>query len=94
MSKNKQVFDFSIVKSINEIPRKDWDILFGEGLIESYGYLKTLEEGEAGEFSFRYLIAKENNRIVFILPFFVMKFSFTLLFPDFLHKAANLFNRW
>lgn len=86
--------DFSIVKTINDIPRQEWDSLFEEGLIESYGYLKTLEEGEAGEFSFGYLLGKEKNNLVLILPFFVMDFPLTMLLPGCLHKAAGLFNRW
>jgi len=93
MEENREKFDFSIVKTINDIPRQDWDILFGDELIESYGYLKTLEEGEAGEFSFGYLIGKKGNNPVLILPFFVMNFSFTTLLPECLHRAVKFFDR-
>ncbi len=94
METNSLKFDFSIVNTINDIPRQDWDALFGNELIESYGYLKTLEEGEAGNFSFSYLIGKENNSTVLILPFFVMDFSFAMLFPKRLRETFNIFNRW
>jgi len=86
--------NFSIVKKISAIPKEEWDKLFGAGLIESYGYLKNLEEGGTEEFSFGYLVAKENNRTILILPFFVMDFSFAMLLPECLHKAVNVFNRW
>lgn len=85
---------FSITRNIKDIPRQDWDNLFGIGLIESYGYLKTLEENGVEEFSFGYLLAKRNNRIIFILPFFILDFSFAMLMPGFLRKLAGKFNRW
>ncbi len=86
--------NFSITKTINDIPRQEWNNLFGEGLIESYGYLKTLEDGGVEEFSFGYLVGKRNSRIVLILPFFIMNFSFTMLAPEFLRKIAGAFDRW
>ena len=85
---------FSIVKKIRAIPAEDWDRLFGQDLVESYGYLKTLEEGGTEEFSFGYLVGKEKNRSVLILPFFVMDFSFAMLLPEYLHKAAAVLGRW
>ncbi|MDO8662855.1 MAG: GNAT family N-acetyltransferase [Candidatus Omnitrophota bacterium] len=88
------MLNFSIAKSLNEIPRQEWDNLFGEELIESYGYLKTLEAGGVKEFAFGYLVGKRNSHIVLILPFFIMDFSFAMLAPEFLHKLANIFNRW
>ena len=81
MNKFNPGLDFSIVKKISSIPIEDWDSLFGTSLIESYGYLKTLEEGGTKEFSFGYLVGKENDRTVLILPFFVMDFSFAMLLP-------------
>ncbi|MDD2679288.1 MAG: GNAT family N-acetyltransferase [Candidatus Omnitrophica bacterium] len=85
---------FSIVKRISAIPAQDWDNLFGKGLIESYGYLKNLEEGGAEEFSFGYLLGKRNDTIVFILPFFSVDFSLAMLLPGPLRKLAGRFNRW
>ena len=94
MGENKLKLDFSIVKSTNDIPRQEWDALFGDELIESYGYLKTLEEGGVKEFSFGYLLGKDNNNIVLILPFFIMDFSFAILLPQSLHKIAGAFRDW
>ncbi len=85
--------DFSIAKSLNEIPQKAWDDLFGKELIESYGYQKTLEEGGVKEFSFGYLVGKRENLIILILPFFIMDFSFATLTPEFLRKIAGIFGR-
>ena len=49
---------FEITDSINDIPKEDWERIFGEDLIEGYGYQKTLEESNLKEFTFGYLLAK------------------------------------
>jgi len=70
---------FSITATIKSIPEQDWKRLFGEELIEGYGYHKTLEESGMARFSFRYLLAKRSGVIVAVIPFFLMGFSFTTL---------------
>jgi len=94
MEEANPALSFSTAKGLKDIPRQDWDQLFGEELIESYGYLKTLEDGGTEELSFGYLVGKRSNRIVLILPFFIMDFSFAMLAPKFLHKIAGIFERW
>ncbi|MDD5027690.1 MAG: GNAT family N-acetyltransferase [Candidatus Omnitrophica bacterium] len=94
MKETRPDLSFSIVQKISAIPAEDWNRLFGQDLVESYGYLKTLEEGGTEEFSFGYLVGKEKNRSVLILPFFVMDFSFAMLLPEYLHKAAAVLGRW
>lgn len=93
MKASSSQLTFSISDQIKEIPLQDWDELFGNELIESYGYLKTLEEGCEG-FSFRYLVAKRDTKTVFILPLFIADFSLTTLVPEFLYKFAGKFSRW
>ncbi|MGA2775413.1 MAG: GNAT family N-acetyltransferase [Candidatus Omnitrophota bacterium] len=85
MDKNSGL-EYLILTSINDIPSNDWDNLFGKDIIEGYGYHKTLEESHLREFSFYYLIAKRNQKIVAIFPFFTTDFSFATLFPDPLEK--------
>lgn len=85
---------FSIAKTINDILPEEWNNLFAKDLIENYGYQKTLEEGGVKEFTFGYLVGKRNSRIVLILPFFIMDFSFVTLAPEFLRKMFISFNRW
>jgi len=85
---------FSLLKTIKDISPPVWNNLFGERLIESYGYQKTLEEDGTQEFSFGYLTGERNNRIVFILPFFIMDFSIAMLMPGMLHKIARPIERW
>ena len=81
MDKNSTL-EYSILTSINDIHPNDWDNLFGKDIIEGYGYHKTLEESHLKEFSFYYLIAKRNQKIVAIFPFFTTDFSFATLLPD------------
>ncbi len=94
MQENRAGLNFFIIKSIRDIAQQDWDNLFGESLIESYGYLKTLEEGGTEEFSFGYLLGKRESHTVFILPFFTMDFSFAMLMPGYLRKLAVKLERW
>ena len=85
MDKNSGL-EYSILTSINDIPSNYWDNLFGKDIIEGYGYHKTLEESHLKEFSFYYLVAKRNQKIVAIFPFFTTDFSFATLLPDPLEK--------
>jgi hypothetical protein len=40
---------FVMTKTIKDIPQDCWDKLFGQDIIESYGYHKTLEESNLME---------------------------------------------
>ncbi|MCX5707313.1 MAG: peptidogalycan biosysnthesis protein, partial [Candidatus Omnitrophica bacterium] len=94
MKKIDSELSFSITKAITDIPKQDWDDLFGRELIESYGYLKTMEENGVEKFSFRYLLGKRGGRTVFILPLFIVDFSFTMLVPEYFYRIARKFSRW
>lgn len=94
MEENRPALTFSITGKITDIPRQDWDNLFGPHLIESYGYQKTLEENGVKDFSFGYLLAKRRERIVLILPFFILNFSLSMLMPDLLRKLADKLDSW
>jgi predicted N-acyltransferase len=79
MEKENSPLNITITADIADIPKEKWDELFGPDTIESYGYHKALQESELKEFSIYYLLAKHNNALVAIIPFFVMDFSFTTL---------------
>jgi predicted N-acyltransferase len=93
MNKNEPTLTFSIIRKISAIPRQEWNNLFGADLIESYGYQKTLEENGVENFSFGYLLAKRGERVVLILPFFILNFSLSMLMPDLLRKLIGKFDR-
>jgi hypothetical protein len=78
--------NFLISRTIKDIPEIEWNRLFGEDLIEGYGYQKTLEESRLKEFSFGYLIGSHEEKPVIILPFFIMDFSFHTLTRGMIQK--------
>jgi len=88
MDKPASSLDFSIISSINNIPKDDWDRLFPKDLIESWGYQKTLEEAGLREFTIRYLLAKREGALVAIIPFFLMDFSFDTLVKGRLRQSV------
>ena len=78
---------FAIVNTIKDIPESDWERLFPEGPIEGYSYHKTLEESGLKEFSFSYLLARRDEQLVAIIPFFTTDFSFTTIIQGPLQKT-------
>jgi hypothetical protein len=94
MSDTTMPLNFEITSSINQIPQGTWERIFPADIIEGYGYQKTLEESNLKEFRFRYLLAKENNDIVGILPFFVMEFSINTLLPKLLSRLTAKISRF
>jgi predicted N-acyltransferase len=91
MASQNPELKFSVIDTIQDIPRSEWDSLFDEKLIESYDYQKTLEDARLKEFSFRYLLAKDTDNTVAILPFFIMSFAIDTLIPPPFHRIATMF---
>ena len=85
MQTNNSSLEFSIVKTIKDIPREDWENLFCKEITEGYDYQKTLEESNLKEFAFGYLLGKKDKDLVAIIPFFVMDFSLPSLTQGPLH---------
>lgn len=94
LAKTMDGLTFSITPSLRDIPRQEWDRLFGEEIIEGYGYQKTLEEAELKEFSFGYLVGKRRERVTAVIPFFLMDFSFDMLTRGLLHRLVFKFKRF
>jgi len=98
MYKNEVGLEFYIVDKIKDIPEEDWNRLFGPDLIEGYGYHQALQESHLKEFSFYYLLAKRDNSLIAIIPFFTTNFSFTTIIQGNLQKfifaAQKIFSRF
>jgi len=94
LRKNMDELSFSIMPSLRDIPRQEWDRLFGQEAIEGYGYQKTLEEAGLKEFSFGYLVGKRREKIAAIIPFFLMDFSFCMLTQGLLRRLMLKFKRF
>lgn len=84
---------FSTTSSIKDIPKQTWDSLFGD-IIEDYGYHKTLKDAGMKEFSIGYLLGKRDEKIVAILPFFIMNFSFDMVIGGPFHRIAHKLRRF
>ncbi len=76
----------SLIQTINDIPETQWNRIFDDNFIESYGYHKTIEESNLKEFAIFYLTVKRGENIVAIAPFFIMDFSLTTLIRGWLQK--------
>jgi predicted N-acyltransferase len=79
MQKRHGQLNFLILDTIADIPAEDWNRLFGRQMLEGRGYHKTIEESGLKEFSLHYLVAKRNEELVGIIPFFLTDFSFTTI---------------
>ena len=89
---------FSITNTIDNIPKSDWDRLFGPDCIEGWGFHKTIEQSGIKEFSFYYALVKRDGAICGIIPFFINDFSFATIIQGPLQKfiicAQKLWNRF
>lgn len=81
--------EYTVADTINAIPRDEWDSAFPEYVIEGWGYHKAIEESGIKEFKLGYILAKEGNKIVGILPFFTCDFSFTTIIQGPLQKVIS-----
>ena len=82
---------FFITTTIKDIQKSDWDRLFEKNTVEGYGYHKTIEQAGLQEFRIGYLLAKRGQKIVGIIPFFIMDFSLESLMNGFLNKLFFIF---
>jgi len=82
---------FAIHRTVKDIPKEDWDRLFGNDTIEGYGYQKAIEESNSGEFSFGYLTGSRAGINTAVIPFFVMDFSLDMLAHGPLRKLMRAF---
>lgn len=87
MELHRQELECTVLDSISMILEQDWLDLFDPGIIEGYGYHKTLEESNLKEFSLRYLAVRRGRKLVALIPFFTADFSFTTIIQGPLQKA-------
>jgi len=73
-----QGLNYNISDRISELPQQDCDRLF-RGAIEGYGYHKTLEESQLREFNLKYLLIRRGEKLIGIIPFFIVEFSFATI---------------
>ncbi len=70
---DKLKFKSQITTRITDIPQQEWDAVFPP-IAEGYGYFKTLEETEHGQFKPFYIMLYEDGQAVFAAPCFIMDY--------------------
>ena len=91
MQADNQSINFRITKTIDEVPPEICNGLFGNDVIEGWGYHKAFESSNIKEFKLEYLLAEKNGQVVAIVPFFITNFSFATLIQGWLQKIIKIF---
>ena len=67
-------FHCTCIDTVNSIKKEDWESFFAD-CPEGYWFYETLEQSGLAEFSFHYLLAYRQERLVAIIPFFTADFD-------------------
>ncbi len=81
-----QEYTVRIARSISEIPRPDWEAVFPP-VLESYAFLRTLDESGFDQFSFFYVVVYRNGVAVAATSCFTMHFCLYMTVQGFLKKV-------
>ena len=63
-----------VIATVDQIPRSDWDHLFGD-LAEGYDFYRVLENSKLEGFNFAYAVVYLNGRVALIAPIFWADFD-------------------
>ena len=66
-----------VIATVDQIPRSDWDRLFGD-LAEGYDFYRVLEQSKLEGFSFAYALVHLNGHIALIAPIFLADFDLVI----------------
>ncbi|TAM36681.1 GNAT family N-acetyltransferase, partial [bacterium] len=77
-----------IARKIEEIPPQDWYAVY-PGILESYYFLKTLDESNLSQFSFFYIVVYDNNKPIGATNCFIMDFPLDIAVAGKFKKATN-----
>lgn len=81
-----------IFNKIEEVPSSDWEKVY-PNVLESYDFLKALDESMFLEFSFFYILVYENDLPIAATTSFMMNFPLDLATEGFLSKILSLLKR-
>lgn len=81
-----------ISRTIREIDPAEWDRLFPETL-ESYPFVRTIEETLGQQFTFYYVSIYQGTRCVGLVPCFVMDYSLTTTTGSFVKPLMSAIER-
>ena len=77
-----------VTRKISDIPACDWNKVFPDTL-ESYGFFKTLDESDIGQFSFYYIMVYEGKTPVGAMACFLVDYSLDTSINGPLRRITN-----
>jgi hypothetical protein len=73
------MFETRVVTTLDDLPRGQWDTLFG-GPLEGFDYLRAIEGAELAGFAWRYVLVHRNGRLVGAAPAFITDYRLETTF--------------
>jgi len=77
-----------VTRKITDIPAADWNKVFPD-ILESYGFYKTLDESDMGQFSFYYIMVYEGKTPVGATACFMVDYSLDTTINGPLRRITN-----
>lgn len=82
------MFETLVLNSLDNLPRADWDALFGDAL-EGFDYLRAIEDAGLDGFAWRYVVVRRNGRLVAAVPAFITDYRLETTFDGSGRKVAE-----
>jgi predicted N-acyltransferase len=73
------MFETRILTTLDDLPRGQWDALFG-GALEGFDYLRAIEGAGLAGFAWRYVLAHRGGRLVGAIPAFITDYRLETTF--------------
>ena len=73
------MFETRVLTTLDDLPRGQWDALFG-GALEGFDYLRAVEAAGLVGFTWRYVVAHRNGRLVGAAPAFITDYRLETTF--------------
>lgn len=73
------MFETRVLTTLDDLPRAQWDGLFGDAL-EGFGYLRAIEGAGLAGFAWRYVLVHRDGRLVGAAPAFITDYRLETTF--------------
>ena len=73
------MFETRVLTTLDDLPRGQWDALFG-GPLEGFDYLRAVEAAGLAGFAWRYVVVHRNGRLVGAAPAFITDYRLETTF--------------
>lgn len=86
------MFETRVLTTLDDLPRGQWDALFG-GALEGFDYLRAIEGAGLEGFAWRYVLAHRDSRLVGAVPAFVTDYRLETTFEGAGRRIAERIRR-